>query len=82
MTAAKETAMTLQSHAWPDVQLNLAHELRFVSLFDPGRALVVPCDAQGHVNLDALSERLRQAYLGARAMVGREYAHPTVQSGH
>lgn len=59
-----------------------AHELRFVSLFDPGRALVVPCDAEGHVNLDALSERLRTAYLGARAMVGREYAHPTVQTCH
>ena len=74
--------MNLQSQAWTGAQLNRAHELRFVSLFDPGRALVVPCDAQGHVDLDALSERLRMAYLGARAMVGREYAHPTVQTRH
>jgi hypothetical protein len=59
-----------------------AHELRFASLFDPGRGVVVPCDAAGHVNLDALTERMRTAYLGARAMVGREYAYPTVQTGH
>ena len=55
------------------------HELRFVSLYRPGRGVSVPCDAAGRVNLDALSERLKNAYLGARAMVGREYAYPTVQ---
>ena len=59
-----------------------SHELRFASLHDPGRGLVVPCDSQGHVDLDTLSERLRAAYLGARAMVGREYAYPTVQLTH
>lgn len=74
--------MNLQPQAWNAAQNMGAHELRFASLFDPGRALVVPCDAQGHVDLDALSERLRNAYLGARAMVGREYAHPTVQTRH
>ncbi len=59
-----------------------AHELRFASLYDPGRGVVVPCDAEGHVNLDELTERMRMAYLGARAMVGREYAYPTVQTSH
>jgi hypothetical protein len=58
------------------------HELRFVSLFHPGRGLAVPCDAAGHVDLDALSDRLRIAYLGARALVGRDYAYPTVQLAH
>lgn len=56
-----------------------AHQLRFTSLFDPGRGVVVPCDEAGHVNLDLLSDRLRNAYLWARAMVGREYRFPTVE---
>jgi len=53
-------------------------ELRFESLFHSGRALAFPCDAQGGVTLDALSERARQNYLFARAVVGREYAVPIV----
>lgn len=56
-----------------------SHELRFESLFNPGRGVSVPCDASGHVDLDHLTERLRNAYLGARAMVGREYACPQVK---
>ncbi|RTL45316.1 MAG: hypothetical protein EKK53_06515 [Burkholderiales bacterium] len=55
-----------------------AYELRFESLFQAGRGLTFPCDAQGSVRLDALSERARQNYLFARAVVGREYAAPTV----
>ena len=53
-------------------------ELRFQSLFHQGRALSFPCDAQGHVHLDALSERARENYLYARAVVGREYSVPVV----
>lgn len=53
-------------------------ELRFESLFNPGRGLAFPCDARGHVALDALSERSRDNYLYARAVVGREYATPAV----
>lgn len=55
-----------------------SHELRFASLYHSGRGVVVPCDASGRVDMDALPERLRNAYLGARAMVGREYLFPTV----
>ncbi len=55
-----------------------AFELRFESLFDPGRGLAFPCDARGHVELDALSERSRRNYLFARAVVGRDYAPPAV----
>lgn len=60
----------------------LTHEMRFASLFHPGRGVVVPCSESGNVDLDRLTERLRLAYLGARAMVGREYAYPTVQRAH
>jgi hypothetical protein len=54
-------------------------ELRFQSLFDGGRALAFPCDAEGHVELDSLSERARSNYLYARAEVGRDFAFPAVQ---
>ncbi len=55
------------------------YELRFESLFQSGRALAFPCDAQGGVRLDALSDQARQNYLFARAVVGRDYASPTVR---
>jgi hypothetical protein len=55
-----------------------AFEIRFQSLFNEGRALAFPCDPEGHVDLDAVSERTRNNYLFARAMVGREYAMPQV----
>lgn len=55
-------------------------QIRFDYLFDVGRSLAFPCDASGHVDLDALSERARTNYLYARAMVGREYAVPAVQA--
>jgi hypothetical protein len=58
--------------------VSATHELRFRSLFNEGRALTFPCDAQGHVELDALSDRARQNYLYARAVVGREFATPAV----
>jgi hypothetical protein len=54
------------------------YEIRFESLFDPGRALAFPCDAAGRVEMDALSERARMNYLFARAVVGRDYAAPAV----
>jgi hypothetical protein len=62
-------AMPLMSH----------FELRFQSLFNEGRALAFPCDAEGHVDMDALSERARHNYLYARTVVGREFATPAVQ---
>jgi hypothetical protein len=55
------------------------YELRFRSLFDEGRALAFPCDAQGHVDLDAMSPRARLNYLYARTVIGREYFLPDVQ---
>lgn len=54
--------------------------LRFRSLFTGGEALVLPCNASGHVVMDALSERARNSYLFARATVGRFYAPPQIIS--
>lgn len=56
-----------------------SHELRFDSAYHPGRGIAIPCDAAGQVDLDALPSTLRNAYLGARARVGRDYLYPTVQ---
>ena len=57
---------------------NAGYEIRFESLFRQGQALAFPCDCEGHVDMDALSERARGNYLFARAMIGREYAMPVV----
>ena len=56
-------------------------ELRFESLFNPGRALHFPCDAAGQVELDRLSEGARTNYFYARALVGREFATPALVAG-
>ncbi len=55
------------------------YELRFQSLFDSGRGFAFPCDPRGQVDLDKLSDRARNNYLYARAMVGRELACPAVK---
>lgn len=55
------------------------YELRFQSLFDEGRGLSFPCDARGQVDLDSLSDRARNNYFYARAVVGREFSTPAVQ---
>jgi hypothetical protein len=54
------------------------YEIRFQSLFDAGRVLTFPCDEQGRVQMDDLSERARNNYLYARAVIGREFAAPAV----
>ncbi len=56
--------------------------IHFPSLFREGRALAFPCDANGRVVIDSLSERARQNYLFARAMIGRDFGWPSVQPAH
>ena len=59
--------------------MNASFEIRFQSLFNEGRALSFPCDEQGQVSMDSLSDRARETYLYARAVIGREYAYPLVR---
>jgi hypothetical protein len=54
-------------------------ELRFRPLSESSRSFAFPCDPQGRVNMDQLSNRTRNNYLYARAMVGRELAMPAVR---
>jgi len=39
----------------------------------------LPCDALGHVDLNALDERERDNYLFVRACIGRDYDNPKVE---
>jgi hypothetical protein len=61
------------------INMNSQFQLRFQSLFNSGRGYAFPCDAEGHVDLDGLSEEARNNYLYARAMVGRELGTPAVE---
>jgi len=54
------------------------YEIRYQPLSKNGQPLSFPCDAEGHVQLDALSDRARNTYFYARTVVGREYAAPAV----
>jgi len=54
------------------------YELRFRSLFQPGRGLSFDCDSNGNVDLDVLSERALENYLYARTVIGREFFLPVV----
>lgn len=67
---------TLHAHSATDAR---RFELLFVSLFDEGRGYVFPCDADGHVDLDGLSERLRLHYLYVRKLIGRDFHAPAVR---
>ena len=60
------------------------YELRFQSLVEEGRVCAFPCDATGHVDMDALSDAARENYLYARIVVGREFSIPAVMvsAGH
>ena len=54
--------------------------LLFRSLFQNGQAFAFACDPHGRVDMDGMSERARNNYLYARAMIGRELALPSVHA--
>jgi hypothetical protein len=60
-------------------QTMVQHELRFLSLVD-GRCYAFPCDPAGRVDMNQLSDRARNDYLFARALVGRDMAAPAMES--
>jgi len=55
-------------------------ELRFEALSQVGRGFTFPCDARGNVDLDELSDGLRQNYLFAHTLIGRDFAAPVVMA--
>jgi len=55
-----------------------AHELRFRSLFDPGRWYAFPCDVQGRIRIDVLSEAARASLASVESRVGSELSSPEI----
>jgi hypothetical protein len=55
-----------------------SHELRFFSLFDPGRGFSFPCKADGRIAHEQMTPNVRASYLRARSMVGCELSAPVV----
>jgi len=56
----------------------IRYELRFTGLFNRGCGYAFPCDAQGQVEIDDLTDRGRANYFFARAVVGAELSAPVV----
>jgi hypothetical protein len=81
VTLVRARKVQSEVHGIADMGADMDHsdyEVCFRSLFHEGRALSFPCDPQGQVDMDSLSETAIENYLFARAMVGREYATPAV----
>lgn len=57
----------------------IGFQLSFRSLFISGRGYAFPCDERGHVDMHRMSERARNNYLFARAMVGRDLSPPAIE---
>jgi hypothetical protein len=74
----RKIAATARNTSMSDAATHYA--LTFESLSGDGLAYAFPCDAKGHVDLDALDERSRNDYLFARGLVGRTFAAPAVHA--
>lgn len=53
--------------------------LRFWSLLDPDHGFALPCDSEGRVDVDSLSDRALNKYLCVRALVARDQSTPVVE---
>lgn len=63
-----------------DASMPIQYELSFQPLSGGSSGYAFPCDARGRVDLDGLSERARNNYLFARALVGWALAAPAVRA--
>ena len=59
-----------------------AFELRLAPLADGGRALSLPCDARGFLDLNSLGERARIDYLFVPAVTARAFSLPAATALH
>lgn len=55
------------------------YEVRFDSLAGKDGEFAFPCNAQGCVDIDQLSEKARRNYYFARSLIGRDFARPSVR---
>lgn len=54
------------------------YELRFRSLFEPGRAYAFPCDAEGNPRTDVMSDGTIQRLKRIRERVGLDFEMPRI----
>jgi len=59
-------------------QAAATHYLFFSGLFPAVHSLAFPCDPEGHVNMDEMSDHARENYLFARTVVGCDYDVPVI----
>ena len=55
------------------------YELYYRPLFGAGRGFAFPCDVNGNVTLDNLSERALRNYLYARVVTGSQLGWPSIE---
>ena len=56
-------------------------ELHFRSVHGASCGCSFPCDAAGHVDIDALADRARLDYFYARTLIGYEFLAPAIEPG-
>ena len=62
-----------------DLQAINGYLLCFCRLADGNQIYAFPCDANGIVDMDSLSDRARHNYLYARALMGLQTSRPAVR---
>ena len=62
--------------------MTATYQIRFQPLLAQCQTVAFPCDAQGNVDMDELSEACRRDYLFARVMIRRQRARPEVVPSH
>lgn len=55
------------------------YELHFQSMLQRSRDWTFPCDSEGHVDMNAMTERDRINYLFARALMGIDLDLPRIR---
>ena len=70
--------MSLPSCAAPERDCACAFDLWFEPLACNRPGFAFSCDAEGHIDLDRLSQRALANYMLARTLIGRDYSSPVV----
>jgi len=76
MNAVLESPLCIQIDERRSARRPSRYELRFAALFGTGRGYAFPCDADGNVDIDRLTDRARANYFYARTTIGREFCSP------
>ena len=79
MNARQEPSSSSEGEGHACIRFHPVPAVLPFAVLDNGRGYAFPCDATGHVDLDGMTERARNNYFFARAMVGRDLSVPAVE---